>query len=92
MKDTMDKDHVTLLEYFDHALRELYSMEEMLDAFGQHQTADVLRSVVEMAFAKLSDAGCVIERDIGQILVHLNEHGEPLCANLAAKPLDESLQ
>lgn len=88
----MNKDTMNLQEYFDHALREIYSFEEMLVSFGQHQTADVLRSVVEMAFAKLSDAGWIIERDIGQIIVELSETGEPNSAMLCAKPSDESLQ
>ncbi len=88
----MSNDTLSLQEYFDHALREIYSFEELLQSFGQHQTADVLRSVVEMAFAKLSDAGWIIERDIGQIVVELNEHGEPYTAILSAKPSEGSLQ
>ncbi len=88
----MSDDTLSLQEYFDHALREIYSLEEMLASFGQQQTADVLHSVVEMAFAKLSDAGWIIERDIGQIVVRLNENGEPSNAILSAKPSEESLQ
>lgn len=88
----MNNDTLSLQEYFDHALREIYSFEELLDSFGQHQTADVLRSVVEMAFAKLSDASWIIERDVGQIMLQLNEQGEPNTALLSAKPSEESLQ
>lgn len=85
-------DSMNLYEFFDHALRELYSLEEMFESFGQQQTADVLRSVVEMAYAKLSDLGGIVERDLGQIHVHLNEHGEPQQAELVMKPSEESLQ
>lgn len=88
----MNNDTLSLQEYFDHALREIYSFEDMLVSFGQQQTADVLRSVVEMAFAKLADAGLIIERDIGRIMVRINENGEPHCAILSTKPNEESLQ
>ncbi len=88
----MSDDTLSLQEFFDHALREIYSFEELLESYGQHQTADVLRSVVEMAFAKLSDASWIIERDIGQIMVELNERGEPSNAILSAKPSEGSLQ
>jgi len=84
-------DSMNLYEFFDHALRELYSLEEMFESFGQQQTADVLRSVVEMAYAKLSDVGAIIERDLGQIQVHLNDYGEPQQAELVMKPSEESL-
>ncbi len=87
----MDRNSMNLYEFFDHALRELYSLEELLESFGQNQTADVLRSVVEMAYAKLSDVGSIIERDVGQIQVRLNEYGEPQFAEIAAKPAEESL-
>lgn len=86
-----NNDSMTLYEFFDHALREIYSLEEMFESFGQQQTADVLRSVVEMAYAKLSDVGAVIERDLGRIQLHLNEFGEPQQAELAMKPSEESL-
>ncbi len=87
----MERDSMNLYEFFDHALRELYSLEELFESFGQNQTADVLRSVVEMAYAKLSDIGAVIERDIGQIQVRMNDAGEPLHAEIAVKPAEESL-
>ncbi len=83
---------MNLYEFFDHALRELYSLEEMFESFGQQQTADVLRSVVEMAYAKLSDLGAIVERDLGQLEIHMNEYGEPQHASLAGKPMEESLQ
>jgi len=86
----MSQDKLTLYDFFDHAFRELYSLEEMFESFGQNQTADVLRSVVEMVFAKLNDMGAVLERDIGQVVVHVNEFGEPSSAELAMKPAEES--
>lgn len=85
-------DSMTLYEFFDHALRELYSLEEMFESFGQQQTADVLRSVVEMAYAKLADVGAVIERDLGRIQLHVNDFGEPQQIELVMKPSEESLQ
>lgn len=87
----MAQKRLTLQEYFDYALREVYSFEDMLASFGQQQTADVLHSVVEMAFAKLCDAGVVMERDLGSISVLVNEFGEPSSVELVAKPRDESL-
>ena len=82
----------TLLEYYDYALMEIYSLEEMLDSFGQHQMADVLRSVVEMAYGKLNALEEVIQRDLGHIQGNINERGEALKAFLAAKPKMESIQ
>jgi len=86
----MTQDKVTMYDFFDHAFRELYSLEEMLESFGQHQSADVLRSVVEMVFAKLNDMGAIVERDVGQVLIQLNEFGEPNGAELFMKPTEES--
>jgi butyrate kinase len=87
----MSDDKMTLLEYFDHSLRELYSLEEMLESFGQYQMADVLRSVVEMAYNKLADVNAVVERDLGQVAVQTSEHGEPVGASLTGKPINESI-
>lgn len=86
----MTQDKISLYDFFDHAFRELYSLEEMFESFGQNQTADVLRSVVEMVFAKLNDMGAIVERDIGQVMVQVNEFGEPSGAELAVKPAEES--
>ncbi len=82
---SISSDKLTLQEFFDHAFRELYSLEEMLESFGQQQTADVLRSVVEMVFAKLNDAGAILERDIGQLSILINEFGEPSAAEITMK-------
>ncbi len=81
-----------LLDYYDYALMEIYSLEEMLDSFGQHQMADVLRSVVEMAYGKLHALEEIIQRDLGHIQVSLNDRGEAVKAFLAAKPQKESIQ
>ncbi len=83
---------MNLYEYFDHALREIYSLETMLESCGQQETADVLRSVAEMAYAKLSDLGAVLEHDIGQLNILCNEYGEPRQVDLSIKPTEESLQ
>ncbi|THB68052.1 MAG: hypothetical protein D6E12_07270 [Desulfovibrio sp.] len=88
----MDKDVHNLLEYFDGALQEIYSLEEMLQSFGQKQMADVLRSVVEMAYGKLSHLNTVLERDVGRVQIQTNEFGEPTGAFLSAKPSNESIQ
>ena len=80
----MTDDALSLREYFDHALRELYSLEEMLESFGQQQMADVLKSVVEMAYAKLCDAADVLERDVGNLEIRCNEYGEPDKAEITA--------
>lgn len=82
----------TLLDYFDFSLMELYSLEEMLESFGQHQMADVLRSVVEMAYGKLNAIEELIQRDLGQVQVSVNERGEAIKVFLAAKPQNESIQ
>ena len=82
----------SLLDYFDHSFQELYSLEEMLSSFGQHQMADVLRSVVEMAYGKLSALDVVLERDIGRVDIQLDEHGQPGRASLSMKPQGGSMQ
>ena len=91
MNRNADKDVLTLVEYFDSALQEIYSLEEMLQTFGQRQMADVLRSVVEMAYGKLGHVDSVIERDLGQIQIQVNEYGEPNGAFLNSKPSNESI-
>ena len=87
----MTDDRQELMEYFEHALRELFSLEELLAGYGQHQMADVLHSVVEMAYGKLYDLGVVLDRDIGGIEIQFDEFGKPLKAVLSAKPKNESL-
>lgn len=91
MNRNEDKDVLTLLEFFDSALQEIYSLEEMLSSFGQRQVADVLRSVVEMAYGKLSHVESIIERDLGQIQIQVNEYGEPGNAFITTKPSNESI-
>ena len=81
-----------LLEYFDYSFQELYSLEEMLEAFGQQQVADVLRSVVEMAYGKLAALDALLEQQIGRIEVQLDESGQPQQTRLTAKPSGESVQ
>ena len=81
-----------LLEYFDYSFQELYSLEEMMEAFGQQQVADVLRSVVEMAYGKLAALDALLEQQIGRIEVQLDESGQPQQVRLIAKPSGESVQ
>jgi hypothetical protein len=82
---------MTLREYFDHALRELYSLEELLESHGQYQMADVLRSVIEMSYSKLANVEAMVVRDVGQIEVQLDEYGEARQCSLTMKPDSESL-
>lgn len=82
----------TLLDAFDHALRELYSLEDTLADFGQQNLADVLRSVVEMCYGKLHALDGVIGRDVGPVQVELNEFGEAVKAHLMGKPTNQSIQ
>jgi hypothetical protein len=82
---------MTLPEYFDFAFQELYSLEDMLASFGQAQLADVLKSVVEMAYGKLGSLDYVMERDVGDVQVQISENGEPERIILAGKPKNESI-
>ena len=82
---------MTLQEYFDHALQELYSLEDMLATFGQHQMADVLKSVTEMAYGKLAALDGVMERDLGQVRVQTSEYGDPTRVAVVSKPENESI-
>jgi len=87
----MRRDVLNLREYFDHALRELYSLEELLESHGQYQMADVLRSVIEMSYSKLSGVDAIMSRDVGQIEIQLDEFGEAQKCSLVMKPDNESL-
>ena len=82
----------SLQDYFDYALQEIYSLEEMMEVFGQQQVADVLRSVIEMAYGKLETLDEIIELNIGRIEVEFDEAGQPVRARLTAKPSGESVQ
>ena len=63
----------------------------MLANHNQPHLSDVLRSVVEMAYGKLSTLEMLLDREVGQLEVQLNEHGEPERVVITAKPKNESI-
>lgn len=72
-------------DYIEYSLRELYSLEELLESYGQHQMVDVLHSVVEMTYSKLHALDEAVSRDLGPLEVQMNETGELVKVKLASQ-------